>query len=378
MTPLDGLLIGFCVAATALHIATTLLALQRCRQKGERLAPPVDAPRVSILRPVCGVDGTDELTLVSSFALDYPNFELIFCCAVGADPAVALVRRLMAENPGVKARLLVGNHEFSANPKLNNLVKGWHAARSGWIIFADSNVLMPSDYVQRLLCGWRRETGILCSPPIGCQPAGFWAELECAFLNTYQARWQYAACSIGHGFAQGKSMLMRRSDLARAGGIHALADEIAEDAAATKLVRRLGLNAALVDRPFGQPLGRRTLRQVWDRQTRWARLRCVSFPQYFALEILTGGLFPLGAAAYVADAVEVSTAALVAGLAVVWYGSEVLLARASGWHVSPWSPVTGLVRDALLPIVWIHAWFSDGYAWRGNEISTVESTARAH
>jgi len=28
--------------------------------------------------------------------------------------------------------------------------------------------------------------------------------------------------------------------------------------------------------------------------------------------------------------------------------------------------------------VWVHAWLSEGYAWRGNEISTVESNAPAN
>ncbi len=378
MTPLDWLLIVFCIAATSLHIGTTLLATHRCRRSDAFLPAPEGAPAVSILRPVRGVDGTDELTLASGFALDYPDFELIFCCADEDDTAVALVRRLMARNPSVKARLLIGNHAISANPKLNNLVKGWRAAGSDWIVFADSNVLMPRDYLQRLLSGWRHDTGILCSPPIACHPQGFWAELECAFLNTYQARWQYAADSLGQGFAQGKTMLVRRRDLARAGGIHALAEEIAEDAAATKLVRGLGLRATLVDAPFGQPLGERTARQVWDRQTRWSRLRRMSFPGCFGAEILTGCLLPLAAAAIAADALDVPAAALVSALAAIWLGCEALLARAAGWHLSPWSPLAWALRDALLPLVWMHAWLSDGYAWRGNEMSTAESNAPAN
>lgn len=100
-------------------------------------------------------------------------------------------------------------------------------------------------------------------------PRGFWAELECAFLNTYQGRWQYAADTIGLGFAQGKTMLWRRERLERAGGIHALGAEIAEDAAATKVVRNAVRRVRLVDRPFGQPLGARTPAQVWTRQLRW-------------------------------------------------------------------------------------------------------------
>ena len=375
MTPLDWLLTAFCFSATSLHIVTSLLAMRRCRQRAASLRAPEPAPLVSILRPVRGLDHCEEMTLGSSFALDYPNFELIFCCADADDPAVAVIRSLIARNGGVKARLLIGNHDICLNPKLNNLVKGWRAAAGDWIVFADSNVLMPRDYVQRLLAGWRPETGVLCAPPIACSVMGFWAELECAFLNGYQARWQYAADSIGMGFAQGKTMLMRRSDLAQAGGIQVLAQEIAEDAAATKLVRGMGLRVALVDAPFGQPLGPRTARQVWDRQTRWARLRRMSFPGFFAIEILTGCVLPLAAAAWVADALDASPLVLLAGLSALWIGTEALLAWAAGWHLRLWSPFAWALRDALLPLVWMHAWLSEGYAWRGNEISTAQQSA---
>ena len=378
MTSLAWLLIVFCLAATLLHVGTTALAMHRCRQRPVLLPAPERAPFVSILRPVRGLENYDEVTLGSSFALDYPNLELIFCCADADDPAVALIRSLIARNPGVAARLLIGNHTICLNPKLNNLVKGWRAAAGDWIVFADSNVLMPRDYVQRLFADWRPETGVLCAPPIACCVDGFWAELECAFLNGYQARWQYAADSIGMGFAQGKTMLMRRSDLAHAGGIQVLAQEIAEDAAATKLVRRLGRRAALVDAPFGQPLGPRTARQVWDRQTRWARLRRMSFPGFFAVEILTGCLFPLAAAACVADALDAPPAALLVPLSTLWFGSEALLAWVAGWHLRLWSPVAWALRDALLPLVWVHAWLSEGYAWRGNEISTAQQSAPTH
>jgi len=314
------------------------------------------------------VDRYDELTLRSSFELDYPNLELIFCCADETDPATALVRRLMARYPGVNAKLLVGRDAISDNPKLNNLVKGWRQSCRDWVILADSNVLMPRDYVQRLLAGWRADTGILCSPPIGSLPVGFWAEVECAFLNTYQARWQYAADSAGFGCAQGKTMLWRRRDLARAGGMSALAAEIAEDAAATKVVRRLGLRARLVDAPFAQPLGRRSARQVWDRQARWSRLRRITFPSLFAPEALTGSILPIAAGAWAAPAFGLPAPEIAALLGLVWFGSEAVLARASGWQLSWLSPVAWVVRDAMLPALWVQAWLSDGFEWRGNDV----------
>ena len=123
--------------------------------------PPAAAMPVSILRPVRGLDPYDELTLRSGFRLSYPDYELILCCADAEDAAVPAIRRLMAEHPHVDARLLIGADDVTSNPKLNNLIKGWRAARHDWIIMADSNVLMPADYIDRLLAGWRADTGLL-------------------------------------------------------------------------------------------------------------------------------------------------------------------------------------------------------------------------
>ncbi|PWT85907.1 MAG: ceramide glucosyltransferase, partial [Proteobacteria bacterium] len=277
-----------------LHLASTCTMMARLRRRTE--SPDV-LPGISIIRPVCGIDNFARETLSSGFQLDYPDYELLFCVAAAGDPVVPLVQTLIAAHPHVPARLLVGNDPVSPNPKLNNTVKGFRAARHRWIVMADSNVLMPPDYLQQLLSAWRPDCGLVCSPPAGGAPRGLWAELECAFLNTYQARWQCFADSIGLGFAQGKTMLWRRDILEAGGGIEALGDELAEDAAATKLVRRQGLRVRLVDAPFLQPLGRRTAVEVWQRQLRWARLRRDTFRVFFLPELLAGGLPPLIACA---------------------------------------------------------------------------------
>ena len=151
-------------------------------------------------------------------------------------------------------------------------------------------------------------------------PAGVWAELECAFLNTYQARWQYLADTLGAGFAQGKTMLWRRAVLQQAGGIEALARDLAEDAAATKVVDAQGLRVRLVDAPFGQPLGYRGTDEVWNRQVRWARLRRASFPACYLPELLTGAPLPLLACGLVAAHADLPVDGLCARAcdALVW------------------------------------------------------------
>ena len=77
-------------------------------------------------------------------------------------PTTRSPRSSAAQSPPIPsdpARLLIGDDRVSANPKLNNVVKGWKAARHDWVIIADSNVLMPPDYIQRLLKRWRPNTG---------------------------------------------------------------------------------------------------------------------------------------------------------------------------------------------------------------------------
>jgi len=240
----------------------------------------------------------------------------------------------------------------------------------------DSNVLMPRDYIQRLLACRRSDTGVVCSMPVGSLPGNFWTELECAFLNTLQARFQYLSESLGWGFAQGKTMLFRRDVVEGGGGIRALAAETAEDAATTKMIRNAGLRVHLVDNPFEQPLGWRSAAEVWARQLRWARLRRISFSWLFLPELVVGSLFPALALALAADAYGIGVAASLAMFLTAWFGAEIVLACVAGWRLSLLLVLALPVRDLLLPILWVAAWLSDDFVWRGNPMTVSRGRHR--
>jgi ceramide glucosyltransferase len=372
------LLIGAATAglaiASASHVASIALAMRRVA-RGRRRPGPRPSAGVSILRPLCGLEHRIEATLASSFRIDHPSYEVIFCVAADDDPVVPIARRLIREHPAVPARLLVGGEGDSPNPKLANLAKAWDVAAHDWIVLADSNVLLPPDYLDRLFARWTEDSAFVCSPPVGIDLQGCAAELEAAFLNTFQARWQLAGDELGLGFVQGKSMLLRRSDLAGEGGLAALAREVAEDAAATKLARRWGRRVGVVDEPFPQPLGPRRLGDVWRRQLRWARLRRLSFPAFFCAEIPAGGVFPCLLACWLASAGALPWAG-VGALMLAWYGAEAVLARAFGWPLRLRSPLFWIARDLLLPVLWARAWELKGYEWHGHTVD-VRSATRA-
>lgn len=360
--------------ASASHVASIALVLRRVagHRRGRGPRPPAG---VSILRPVCGLEHRIEATLASSFQIEHASYEVIFCVAAADDPAVSIVERLIREHPEVPARLLVGSERRGPNPKLDNLMKGWEVAAHDWIVLADSNVLIPPDYLDRLFARWTGRCMVVCSPPAGIDVQGCAAELEAAFLNTFQARWQLAGDELGFGFAQGKTMLLRRSDLAEEGGLASLAREVAEDAAATKMARRRGRVVRVVDEPFPQPLGRRSLACVWRRQLRWARLRRLSFPGFFCAELPAGGVLAFILAGWLASQHVLPWTGVVA-MALAWYGAEAALARAFGWPLRLRSPLFWIARDLLLPVLWARAWTVNDYEWRGNAVD-VRPTKRA-
>ena len=360
---LFNLILACLIFAAAAHFISIAVLLVRSFLPPNPL--PVKRPPVTILRPACGIENYLDETLASAFTIDYPEFEIIFCVTDPNDAVIPLIRRLMAEHPDVPSQLLTGDDRISINPKLNNLVKGWRAAKYEWIVMADSNVQIPRDYVDTLLARFTGDVGLVCSPPIGTRPEGFAAELECAFLNTYQGRWQLAADACGFGFAQGKSMLWRRDLLDRSGGMAALASEPAEDAASTKVVHNAGKRVRLVRTPYPQPLGRRAFDEIWKRQLRWSRLRRATFAPVYALEIFSGGFLPLLAAAILIS-MGPATWPWFVGLFIAWYGSELVLGARMGWPISVRIAAMFFVRDLALPALWIAGWTGNTFVWRGN------------
>jgi len=281
------------VLAVLLAAHLVSIALVWARYAPMPRAPRANQPFVSLLRPVCGLDQFDRETLASSFNQDYPDHEVLFCVASPGDPAVAFLEALIAAYPDAKAQVLVGDTVISGNPKLNNLVKGYAATQAEWVIMTDANLLLPQDYLARVMAEWRNDTGLVSAPAAGSRPGNLWGAVECAVLNTSHARWQLAADSLGFGFAQGKTLAWSRSVLEAGGGLPALGDDLAEDVAATKLVRRQGLKVRLPQQLWEQPIGARNARAVWDRHQRWAKIRRAGFPAIYMGEILNGPLVPL-------------------------------------------------------------------------------------
>jgi ceramide glucosyltransferase len=371
-----ALLAAILTIAFMLHFATAIVTARRLQAASvSRIyGDPQQRPPISLIIPIAALERSEIETALSAFDILYPAFELLFCAFDEDEPRLASLRQRIAASPHVKAKLLIGRAHVSANPKLDNVEKAWTAAEAELIAMVDGNVLFPPDLIDRLLAVWDASTGLSTSAPIGVKPSGLWAEVECAFLNTFHARWQLSADYLGGGFANGKAMLLRRDLLVNRGGARGLSFDLAEDSAATKIVRAANLKVRLVDRPLEQPLGRRSMARVWRRQLRWAQLRRRSFPFVFLCECLTTAATPLLAGLGLASLVGWSLGWTLLSIATAWYGVEAALALAVGWPWIPLSFVACVIRDGMALAIWPIALVKSRYLWRGNFIDTSNQT----
>ncbi len=364
-------------ALVALHLATVVLATLRYARPAELPPAGMDLPPLTLLRPVCGLDAFDEITLHSSFVQDYPDYHVIFCAARADDPACALIRRLMTLFPEVPAQLMIGETPITGNPKINNMQKGYLAAETDHIVMTDSNLMLPPDYLRQLVARWQDDrVGLITSPAAGSHADNLWSAVECAFLNTHQGRWQLAADAVGLGYAQGKTLYGKRSIIDAGGGLQALGRDLAEDVAMTKLIREQGKTVRLTRQLYTQPIGAKSFDKVWARQVRWSLIRRQGFLHLFLLEMVQGPVLPLLICAGLIAAGTVPAWSLVA-LFLVWYGSEWALARIAGWPATPRDVVAFVLRDALIPAIWGITWTQRGLVWRGNTVSPPAKPSRA-
>ncbi len=368
------LLWAMLIGALSLHLITAMLAAVRFLPGFRKQSAATGTPFLSLIRPVSGVDRFDRETLASSFDQDYPDYEIIFCAEREDDPAVALVRELIAEHPGRPARLLIGKDTIAVNPKINNLYKGYRDSKAELLAMVDSNLLLPPHFLRDLVGELREGVGMVSSPPVATRPQNFWGAVECAFMNANHLRFQLAADSLGFGFVHGKAVLFPRRVIEDGGGFEALGRDLGADVAMNKLARRQGLKVRYVRRPYAQPIGARSLPDAWGRQLRWTRVRRDGYPLVFLIEWIQGFVPPavvLGVLILL-GAVPVWSLGL---LALIWYGAEFLLSWLGGWPHGPRDFLALLVRDLMLPLLWLAAWRTRSVSWRGNTVVPVKDLA---
>lgn len=313
------------------------------------------APGVSILRPLSGLDCNLADNLESSFRQVYPTFELLLSVTDEADAAIPIVRELMAKYPDVDARLIIGAHlntlsdwmwalksacdaagaeEVGVNPKVNNLIRSYRAAKYDILWVLDSNVLTTTTTLARsvalltsrggapegeksLLSRGGGRVGLVHHVPFAIFADDLLgARVEQAFLGTTHAKMYLAINKVAvDSCVMGKSCLFRRTDIESAAqqarlkvpalkasqagapttsssdaseggelnGLATFGQYLGEDNMIGRAIwHDLGLRHAMGSDVAGNAVGHMDLNTYFRRRVRWIRVR-----KYMVLYVLS-------------------------------------------------------------------------------------------
>lgn len=140
------------------------------RPRPSALAQNPDAPHVTAIRPVKGLEPHLYDCLAATFRQDYPRDKLTVCLCVATrdDPAYPTLCKLLADFPDVDAGIYVeeedpllqsngpNSYALGPNPKIRNMSRAYREAKGDIIWIIDCNVWVGKGVCARMvdrLCG---------------------------------------------------------------------------------------------------------------------------------------------------------------------------------------------------------------------------------
>jgi ceramide glucosyltransferase len=368
-------LVHIAVATTAVSFAlyATMLALfarAMATRRGKAHAEVARAPRVTIFKPLAGSDDDLDDNLASFARIDYPSFEILFGVADTSDPAFGAARRFLARHPKLDARVVVTDPDAALNPKVAQLVGLERVATGEVYVISDSNVRVRPTYLWSLVAELEdARVGMVTNLFAGTGERSLGAALENLQLCAATAPGLAALDAVSRRpFTVGKSMAVRRRDLAVLGGFHPVGHVLAED----YVLGRRFLAAGLEARTSFEVVENRnvvcSVARTIERHTRWAKMRrSLSPTAFFAEPVLTPIVV---ASAGVAAAPCRVTAVLLAAVCVAQTACALLAVRLlRGRGLALWYAPLEIARSYVTLLCWAFAWTSRRIAWRGHPCS---------
>ncbi len=357
--------LGTALAAAAAGYALTALAALKLSLGHGSSRPAGTLPGVTVLKPLCGAEPDLYECLRSFCEQDHPQFQIIFGVADPEDPALGAVRRLQAEFPGLDLQVVADDRQHGTSRKVSNLINMLTVARHDFLVLADSDVSVASDYLARVSAPLGDPTvGIVTCAYRGRPRPGLWSALGALFINEwFIPSVRVAALTGSRDFAFGATIAIRRRVLEELGGLQVIADQLADDYRLGELTRRAGLATVLSEVVVETRVAEPSLQALVRHELRWLRTIRAVRPLGFALSFVTFGVPVAALGVLLADGSQATWSLLaLTALArlVVHYSAQGSGAPTSQWLLLP-------IRDILSIALWGFSFTTRRVHWRDGQ-----------
>jgi ceramide glucosyltransferase len=368
-----------CYTGATLGCVYALVAVYAVRRfvASAPIAPVTNFPAVTILKPLHGAEPNLAANLTRFCEQDYPSpVQIVFGVSHRADPAIAIVRELVAAFPDRDLKLVINARTHGSNRKVSNLINMAAEASHDVLIISDSDITVDADYLKRVVTSLQQPgIGVVTSLYHGVAARGVWAKLAAAAIDYHFL----PSVLVGVMFRLaapcfGSTIAIRKETLAGIGGLEAVADQLADDYALGAAVRRSGLDIAIPAYSVGHECAQQSAAQLIRHELRWARtIRSVD-PLGYAGTVIThalplallgvalGGMTPL---AVLVPAALLCRAALQAEL------DRAFRLRKGFYWLGP-------LRDLVSFAVFVASFFGRDVEWRGHRYGVQADNTLAY
>ncbi len=358
--------------APFVYYILAILAVFRFFGRNQTQARVDYTPPASLLKPVRGVDFGSYENFASFCKQDYPEYEILFAVNDDRDPAVPLIRQIIAEFPQRRIRLFTSAEDLGANRKVNKLAMLAREVQYDVLVLTDGDVRVDPGYLREVVAPLSDKTiGAVTSFYRAIFQDNLGAKLEAIgaasdfFAGVLMARWKE-----GIRLALGASIATTKDWVRKMGGFESIADALADDYELGLRIANAGGEIVLSREPVWTMYPAQTFRGFWDHQLRWARTVRLCRPFSYLGLLFTQGLpWTLLAVLFAPTALIGSAyvaAYLVLRLPMAWtvgvWGVRDEVLRRNLWLVP--------VRDAIYFIVWLASFGSKRIRW-GSEEYTI-------
>jgi ceramide glucosyltransferase len=357
---------AICYAGAALGCVYALAAAWIARGFGS--SPTAAAkryPTVTILKPLHGMEPDLYANLAGFCAQDYPSpVQIVFGVDDDADPAIGVVRQLIADFPDRDLNLVINSRRHGENRKVSNLINMAGEARHEILAVSDSDIAVDRDYLKNIAANLDRPgVGLVTCLYRGSASASIWARLAAAQIDYHFLPNVLVGLRLGLATpCFGSTIALHKKTLAAIGGFEAVADQLADDYVLGALVRRSGLTVAIADRVVAHACTERSARDLFRHELRWARtIRSVDPLGYAGLAITHA--VPLALLGFllagITPAASIVAAAVACRLLLQRELDRVFHLHGDAFWLEP-------ARDLLSLVIFVISFFGSGVEWRGH------------
>ena len=374
MTGVSIALLSLSLIGALYYVLSTCALVSHFRKRRKKRLPyraPAQ-PRISILKPVSGLDTGAHANFESYLRQDYANYEVLFGVLDPDDASLPTIRGVIRELSHASVHL--GAQITGSNNKVRILHLLAQQATGDILVVTDADTRVSSHFLRRIVSPFATESvGVVTCMYRGIRARTVADAFEGLHMTCTFAPGVASANRLrGIDFGLGAAIAIRKSVLDQIGGFEPIVNYLADDFQLGRRPAQAGHEVALSEYVVDVVLSGDSLRTVLARELRWSRTTKASRPWGHLGQVFTFGfvyaLILLPVAGFSATAWSVLGGVTLVRATSAWVGARKCLkdrAFLKRVYLLP-------LRDVLSFAIWVAGYFSRTVTWRGRKLRLTE------